>query len=455
MVGCAATGEALIVDPMRDISPYLEAAEQEGLTITHVTETHIHADFVSGTRELAHRLGARKYLSDMGDDNWKYGFADDHTVLVRDGDTWMVGNIKVEVMHTPGHTPEHISFMITDTAASDHPIGIFTGDFLFVGDVGRPDLLEEAAGMVGTADSGARLQFQSVQRVKALSDHLQIWPAHGAGSACGKALGAIPSSTLGYEKLVNPAFQFDQEQDFVDWLLDGQPPAPRYFAQMKKVNKIGPELLENLPIVDALDGNDLQAVMDEGHMVIDTRSEEDYNRASLPHTLNIPSTSGSFNTYAGWFVDFDAPVYLIAASDGLGKMIRSLRAVGVDYIMGYFSPNVVNGQAEALPLMNVADLAERLAANEIQLVDVRNPDEYQDGHISQARNIPLGWLPSHYAELTPEKPVVVNCLTGIRSQVAASLLRANGFKQVANLEGGFAAWKEAGYPVEIEAEPVS
>ena len=217
LVGCVATGEALVVDPARNVTPYLREAEKEGLRITHVTETHIHADFVSGSRELAAATGATIYLSDMGDADWKYAYADDPSViLVRDGDSWKVGNIKVEVLHTPGHTPEHIAFMITDTAGADRPMGVFTGDFLFVGDVGRPDLLEEAAGYKGTKEVGARQQFQTVERFKALPDYLQIWPGHGAGSACGKALGAIPSTTLGYEKLFNPAFQFGQENAFVD-----------------------------------------------------------------------------------------------------------------------------------------------------------------------------------------------------------------------------------------------
>jgi len=250
MVGCARSGEALIVDPMRHIQPYLAAAQKEGLRITHIVETHIHADFVSGARELAAATDARIYLSDMGPSEWKYAYADDpRVVLVRDGDHFMVGNIRIDVLHTPGHTPEHISFMVTDTAGADKPMGVFTGDFIFVGDVGRPDLLEEAAGQAGTKVPGAKQQFASVQRFKALPDYLQIWPGHGAGSACGKALGAIPSTTLGYEKLFNPAFQFTDEAAFVDWLLSGQPEAPRYFAQMKRVNKLGPALLCDLSLI--------------------------------------------------------------------------------------------------------------------------------------------------------------------------------------------------------------
>jgi hydroxyacylglutathione hydrolase len=209
MVGCAETGEAMVVDPSRDVTPYLESARQEGLRITHVTETHIHADFVSGSRELADRSGARLYLSDMGGQDWKYGF---EAVLIHAGDSWHVGNIRIEAIHAPGHTPEHLAFQVTDTAHADAPIGLFTGDFLFVGDVGRPDLLEEAAGIANTSETGARQQFANVHRFKTMPDYLQVWPGHGAGSACGKALGAIPSTTLGYEKLFNPAFQFDNEE---------------------------------------------------------------------------------------------------------------------------------------------------------------------------------------------------------------------------------------------------
>ena len=209
----------------------------------------------------------------MGDAEWKYGYADDPRVmLVRDGDFFMVGNIKVDVLHTPGHTLEHIVFQITDTAAANRPIGIFTGDFLFVGDVGRPDLLEEAAGYKGTKEPGARMQYQTVQKFKAMPDYLQIWPGHGAGSACGKALGAIPSTTLGYEKLFNPAFQLSDEDTFVRWLLVGEPEPPKYFAQMKKVNKLGPALLNQLPQPVNFDRSTLDAVVEDGGQVFDLRN---------------------------------------------------------------------------------------------------------------------------------------------------------------------------------------
>ena len=248
MIGCQATGEAVIVDPNRDVDMYLQAAESNSMRIVGALETHIHADFVSGSRELAERTDAALYVSDEGDENWKYLFLDGYKhQLLKDGDEFFVGNIKLTVMHTPGHTPEHISFLLTDTAKTDEPVGIFTGDFVFVGDIGRPDLLEEAAGMIGTADVGARQMFRSVKRFAALPDYLQVWPAHGAGSACGKALGAVPSTTVGYEKRFSWAFQIDDEEAFVDALLAGQPEAPKYFAEMKKVNKVGPTVLHGMP----------------------------------------------------------------------------------------------------------------------------------------------------------------------------------------------------------------
>lgn len=448
MVGCVATGEALVIDPARDVTPFLQVAAKEGLRITHVTETHIHADFVSGSRELAARTGATLYLSDMGDAAWKYAFADDpNVILVRDGDRWMVGNVQVEVMHTPGHTPEHISFVITDTVITDtaganRPMGIFTGDFLFAGDVGRPDLLEEAAGMVGTKEAGARQQYHSVQRFKQLPDYLQIWPGHGAGSACGKALGAVPSTTLGYEKLFNPAFQFSDEESFVTWLLEGQPEAPRYFAEMKRVNKAGPALLASLPSPTRLNRRDIDRLVAEGAFVVDLRAAEEFAQAFVPGTVSIPATAGNFTTYVGWFVDYSRPLYLILPDVAqLGDILRSLRAIGVDQVAGYAGPDVINGATASLDGMSAAELAERKPKNGLIIVDVRGRGEYQAEHIAGARNIPLGFLPQQADQLPRDHTVVLHCASGYRSQIATSLLRARGFDNVVNLRDGQATWR--------------
>lgn len=445
MVGCAKTGEALVIDPMRNVEPYLQVAAKEGLRITQVTETHIHADFASGLRELGARTGATMYVSDMGDADWKYAFAGEPNVIpLRDGDSWMTGNIKIEVIHTPGHTPEHISFLITDTAAANRPIGVFTGDFIFVGDVGRPDLLEEAAGLTGTKEPGARKQFHSVQRFKAMPDYLQIWPGHGAGSACGKALGAIPSTTLGYEKLFNPAFQFSQEDAFVHWLLSGQPEAPRYFAQMKKMNKQGWPLLSSLPAPKKMDHAALMARVDAGDMVIDLRTREDYSRAGIAGTINVPLTDNSFITNIGWFVDYSKPLYFVPPSiNNVEAIVTALHAIGIDNLPAFFSPEAAREDGVALPTMNAVQLAERLPRNGLIIVDVRGKSEYEARHIAGAKHIPLGHLPRRMSELPKNHKLVMQCASGYRSQIAASYLRAHGFKDVASLNDTEQAWSKA------------
>jgi hydroxyacylglutathione hydrolase len=442
LVGCAKTGEALVIDPARQIEPYLATAAKEGLRISHVTETHIHADFVSGSRELAAATGAALYLSDMGDADWKYAFASEaNVILVRDDDSWMVGNVQIKVLHTPGHTPEHIAFLLTDTATTDQPMGIFTGDFLFAGDIGRPDLLEEAAGLVGTKVAGARRMFQTVQQFKSLPDYWQIWPGHGAGSACGKALGAIPSTTLGYEKRFNPAFQFADEAPFVDWLLAGQPEAPRYFAQMKQVNKRGPQLLRELPPPQRLDRAALDAALKAGHLVVDLRNADDYAQVNLPGVLSIPASNRTFSTYIGWFVDYRRPLYFITpALADVPAILTALRAIGIDHIPGFFAADVVAGEGSQLPSINAQALAERLPRNGLIVLDVRGRSEYGQEHIAGACNIPLGLLPQHLDELPRDRTLVTQCATGYRSQIAASLLRAKGFRNVLNLTAKSEEW---------------
>jgi hydroxyacylglutathione hydrolase len=456
LVGCVKTGEAMVVDPERDIAPYLQLAAKEGLRITHVTETHIHADFVSGSRELAAATGATIYLSDMGDANWKYQYAHEpntgrtssskcaiNTVLVTEGDSWLVGNIKVDVLHTPGHTPEHISFMITDTAGANQPMGVFTGDFLFVGDVGRPDLLEAAAGLMGTAEPGAHRQFQTVQRFKTLPDYLQIWPAHGAGSACGKALGAIPSTTLGYEKLFNPAFQIDEEEAFVKWLLAGQPEAPRYFAQMKKVNKEGPALLKELPKPQALDRAAIDHLVTKGAFVADLRGRTDYAAANIPGTISIPERK-DFSTFVGWFIDYAKPFYFVTPSaTAVEELLMALRSIGIDNVAGYALPEIVSGKTDKLPEWSAQELATRLPQNGIVVIDVRNKSEYLEEHIRGARHIHLGALPKYLDQIPHDHTVITNCASGYRSQIAASLLRSRGFTNVVTLRDGKELWSQA------------
>jgi len=445
LVGCGSS--AMIIDPARNITPYIQAAQDEGLTIKYVAETHIHADFVSGARELAFATGAEVVLSSMGGADWQYQYDDDNVKLVTDGDSWMVGNVKVEVLYTPGHTPEHISYVITDTGVTDEPVGIFTGDCLFAGDVGRPDLLETAAGIANTAEDGARQQFMNVQRFKQLPDYLHVWFGHGAGSACGKSLGAVPSTTLGYEKLVNPAFQFDDEDEFVAWILDGQPETPRYFARMKQVNKEGPELLLKIGQAQHILHHP-EGIVPEGALFIDTRSPELYASKHLPGTVNIPIEASGFATYVGWYVDYEQPTFFIAYQGDVQEVLHTLYSIGVDHIAGYFTPEVLKHESDTIPQISPQSAYEK----GYHILDVRSTNEYNDGHILNAQHIPMGYVRERKDEIPDNEPVVVQCGGGTRSQVVISLLNDMGFQNLINLSGGIGQWKRDGLPIETDDE---
>jgi len=456
MIGCQAAREAIVIDPNRDAAQYLETAQAEGVRIAHITETHIHADYLSGSRELQARTNATLYLSDEGDASWKYGFAGDAGVrLLKDGDRITVGNVRIDVVHTPGHTPEHLSFLVTDGAAASEPIAAATGDFIFVGDVGRPDLLERAAQMKGTMEAGAHALYGSLQRFSARPDWLQIWPGHGAGSACGKGISAIPHSTLGYEKRFNWAFQASSEADFVKGVLAGQPEPPAYFAEMKRLNKEGPRVLGGFPRPPLLDVRALEHHLMAGAVIVDTRAGSDFAIGHVPGTINIPE-DGSFTTWAGWFVPYTADFYLIvdpAKTRAVDTVVRDLAMIGLDRVAGYFDAGVVDAWAAAggglgtVPQVTVRDLRESLAHGGVTLVDVRNQNEWNGGHIEGARHIPLGYLASRVDEIPRTKAIVVQCASGQRSAIGASLLRARGLEQVINLVGGLGEWRRAGLPI--------
>ncbi|MFE3576095.1 rhodanese-like domain-containing protein [Lysinibacillus sp. NPDC059133] len=447
VVGCQAKGEMVIVDPMRNIEPYLALAEKEKMQIVGALETHIHADFVAGSRELADRVGTTMYISDEGDADWKYQNLEGipHQLL-KDGDEFTIGNLIFKVMHTPGHTPESISFLLTDRGGvADKPMGIFTGDFVFVGDIGRPDLLEKAAGIQGTSLSGAKAMFKSLERFKALPDYMQIWPAHGAGSACGKALGAVPSSTVGYEKQFNWAMQFDDEQKFIDALLDGQPEPPYYFAVMKRVNKVGIELLKNLPPVKAVSNyEEITQLLAEGKQVIDTRPAEDFSQGFITGTLNIPYNN-SLTNWAGWLVDYTKPLYLLMNPSQLDDILIALRSIGIDNVVGYGDVTKVLEEATSLDSYeNITPLEAKplIESEKVHVLDVRNQTEYDAGHIENAQHIMVGTLARRLDELQTNKKIVVQCQGGARSAIAVSVLKANGIHDIVNLTGGYMAWQQ-------------
>jgi hydroxyacylglutathione hydrolase len=440
LIGCAAAGEAIVIDPNRDVQQYIAAAEAANLLITHVTETHIHADFLSGARELAHRTGARLCLSDEGDEDWKYQF--EHDRKITHGDRMTIGNVSVDVLHTPGHTPEHLTFLITDTAVANRPIAAITGDFVFVGDVGRPDLLEKAANLAGTMETGARTLWRSLQQFLQFPDWLQIWPGHGAGSSCGKGISAVPHSTIGYERRFNWAFKTKSEAEFVANVLSGQPDPPPYFAVMKRVNKEGPPLANTRPI--PLIADDQLAETVPSSLVIDTRPALQFAAGHVPGTLNIPM-NGSFVTWAGWLIPYDRDCHLIVEEGGerrLDEVRRALALIGLDRIAGYFKASAVvrAGGTETIDQIAVGELAKHPSSNGPVVIDVRHDAEWNEGHIPNAIHIPLGQLAQRIDEVPENENVVVHCQGGGRSSIAASLLQKMGRKKVANLTGGYRAW---------------
>ncbi len=453
LVGCERAGEAIVVDPNRDIERYTRAAAARGLRITHVAETHIHADYLSGSRDLARATHATLALSDHGGTDWRYGFAaSDGARLVRDGDVIDVGRVRLDVLHTPGHTPEHISFVVTDTATGSRPMGILSGDFMFVGDVGRPDLLERAANARGTMESAARQLFTSLQRLSAFPDYLQVWPGHGAGSACGKSLGAVPQTTLGYERLYNPALQHSTEASFVTWVLADQPEPPRYFAVMKRLNRDGPPAR---PTSDAPDAtlDVVEHALNAGRWVVDIRGSADFSRGHLAGSINIPM-SNSLATYAGTVLSYDRPIVLIAKSrDQAMSATRQLALIGLDHVAGVATQDVLQQakatgrHLETVRRVEPRTVAEQLAAGSPTVIDVRGRSEWNDGHLRQAVHIYLGELEERARGLDRTHPIVVHCQGTTRSSIAASLLLSRGFTDVSYMAEGMDAWRHAGLPV--------
>lgn len=459
IIGCQANGEALIVDPNRDIEQYLAAADEEGMEIRYVSETHIHADYLSGSRELARRAGATLLLSGDGPPDWQYGFAEgDGARLVHDGDEIALGNIRIKILHTPGHTPEHISFMITDGAASAEPMGILSGDFIFVGDVGRPDLLEKAAGLKDTMEQGARVLYASLERFRGLPDYLQLLPGHGAGSACGKALGSVPTSTLGYERLVNWAFQCGTEDEFVTQVLQDQPEPPVYFAEMKRLNRDGPALVGALPDPPRLNPDVLDDLLAQGGIVVDTRSQERFAAGHVPGTINVQLDKG-FPNWCGWFLPYDRPIHFIAdGPEQAREAARDLVLIGIDHAAGYFDQAALDGwraRHGALEMSRVVTWAEaeKMAGAGGVMVDVRKRTEWNEGHVPGATHIHLGYLRGRVSDLPRDVPVLLYCRTGNRSGIGMSLLQAEGFTQVVNVEGGIVERERQGFPVEAPPPP--
>jgi len=454
LIGCQKSGEAIVIDPERDVDRYLDAAKRAKLRIIACAETHIHADFVSGCRELAEQ-GAKVYVSGEGGADWQSEWVNkgpgskpyDHRVL-RHGETFSIGAIEFKVVHTPGHTPEHICFMVTDKGGgAAEPMGIATGDFVFVGDLGRPDLLETAAGKTGASDPSAKALFQSVKKFAELPDYLQVWPAHGAGSACGKALGAVPQSTVGYEKRFNSAIRAAaNEVAFVNFILAGQPEPPMYFARMKRVNREGPKVLRTLPRPAILAGADLKGLDPRRAALVDTRPWAAYRTGHVPGSLFAP-IDPSFTAAAGSYIAEDEPVYLIVEPARAEEAIRLLVRIGIDDIRGVIDPSSLEdyqragGKLIPAPEISAGEAHERIESDKAFVLDVRRADEFAEGHVAGALNIAHTRLPGRIGEVPRDRRIVVYCAGGSRSARACAYLHRAGY-DATNVAGGFQAWEQ-------------
>lgn len=439
-IGCQAKGEAVVVDARRDIQTYVELAARHGMNITAVTETHIHADYLSGTRELAAATSAQIYVSGEGGADWQYGF---EATRLMDQDTITLGNITVRALHTPGHTPEHLAFAVTDGAFSDEPGFLLSGDFVFAGDLGRPDLLDEAAGGEDTRFEGAQQLFASLKNTfLTLPDWVQVYPGHGAGSACGKALGSLPSTTVGYERHFawwGPYLAADDEAGFVRELLDGQPDAHAYFSRMKRENRQGPAVLgERHPLPEVSTDSLAKDLAADAVGVVDTRPHHAVHQGTVQGALNIPA-GNKMASFGAWAVDPETdsrPLVLLAdGPESAMDMWDHLVRVGIDRVAGFVT--TFDGLPTEVPaLVAPEDLDDLDAA---LLLDVRNKTEHAAGHIPGSIQLSAGRVLWHTDQLPDDGTIVTYCQSGVRNSVAAAALRRAGY-DVVELDGSYAAW---------------
>ncbi|WP_395092576.1 rhodanese-like domain-containing protein [Vaginella massiliensis] len=440
IIGDFQSREAIVIDPKRDIDTYLEIAKENKLKITKITETHIHADFLSGSRELQAATNANLYLSDEGGPNWQYQFPH---IGLKNGNKITFGQVEIEVMHTPGHTPESLTFIVKDTKFVNVPHKAITGDFVFVGDVGRPDLLEKTAGELGSQMKGAKQLFASLVKFSKLPDNLEIWPGHGEGSFCGKSLSNIPFSILKEEKQSNKAFQFlHNEEDFIRYILEDQPTPPQYFAQMKQLNKAPRPLLIQIPKHTLLQAEDLQQVVDHNLLVIDTRKKNEIAKGFIKNSLHIEN-SKMLSTWVGSLVDYQQQLVLISDENQMQDITRKLTRIGMDNIYGFVTDiEKFPSPKQTYQLVEIEDLKKLLGKKNVQLIDVRTEKEYKAGHIKGIENIVLTSLENNLDKISKDKEVVIHCQSGVRAAMAYSILRKNGLDNVKVFLGGINEWVE-------------
>ena len=445
LIGCQRSGEAIIIDPERDLDRYFQVAADNGLRITAVADTHIHADYLSGARELMERHGVTGYFSAEGGPDWQFEWAKglSKASFLKHGDVFKIGNIDIKALLTPGHTPEHMSFLVTDKGGgADSPIALLTGDFIFVGDVGRPDLLESAAGQSGVMEPSARTLYASLRATADLPDYLQILPAHGAGSACGKALGAISNSVLGYERKFNPAFRealTAGEDEFVKNILHGQPEPPRYFARMKRDNRLGPALLPDgkLPEPSRITVGRLGGWVGlKDAAILDLRSDRAaFADKHLTGSLFAPMPGGKLSVAAGSYVNEGARILLVLENESqLDEAVRQLVRIGLDRIDAWIPAT------EALAETRFTTSYPRISAAElpadVTVLDVRGADEFAAGHVVGARNIAYTRLAARFDEVPSANPLYIHCASGLRAGIASAYLASRG-GDVVHVDGVF------------------
>ncbi len=434
------TKTCAIVDPKRDVQLYLDEARDLDMKITHIIETHLHADFISGHLDLARATGARIYAPESGACDF------DH-IAVSEGDEIQIEDMRLQVLETPGHTPEHVSYTVTDEGRGKEPAGLFCGDTLFVGDVGRPDLFPGRA-----QELASKLYDSLLEKIGELPDFCEVYPAHGAGSLCGRAMGAKRTSTVGYEKRYNYALQIGSRQEFIDSLTGDMPPAPDHFSRCSEINRRGPALTDDLPEAEAFDPESLhQKIKKENLIVLDVRSYDSFGGQHIPNAYHI-DLAGNFATFAGWILPQDAEIALIAY-DGAKALeaVKQLRRVGMDNVKGYLDGGMFEWSKNGLPTAHIPQISvEELhemsrKGGEMVLVDVRSPAEFEGFHIEGAINFPVADLRTRYDELNENDLIVLMCSTGHRSSLGCSILKQHGFRRIMNAAGGVSGYSAAGY----------
>ena len=444
LIGDDSSGTAAVIDPRPDVDVYLERARQRKLSITHVFETHIHADYMSGARELAARTGtARVYASDEGGASYGY----EHQP-VRHGDTFEFGSLRLKAQHTPGHTPEMISYLAFEKKRPETPWGVFTGDTLFVNSAGRPDLLGS-----DEAKKLAEALYETLYGFYLeLDDGVIIYPGHGHGSPCGADIGDRLESTIGFERQFNAFLKCASKDEFVEYALSTAPPEPTYYARIKKTNGRGTPVLGNLPIVPALPPKVFKEAVDRGDgILVDTSSMLGFGGGHIRGALNIGALP-ELSIWAGWILDPDLPILLVLDQDAaLDKVVPLFLRSGFTKFAGYLTGGMKAWSTAGFPLADTPQLTVHQIKDrrdELQVVDVRSPSEWKEGHIPGAKHIFLPELAERRGEIDASRPVAVHCASGYRASLAASILKKEGVQNVANVPGSWLAWQKAGYPVE-------